>query len=147
MGQRRNKDTAGDLSNVLLDRLREAGIDLKTLCGDLASVGEEGERQPLKVICVAADLRSSVAELGQATRDQVVMVRVDDETARSLDAWIEAGAVRSRSAAAALFIREGLNVRAHELEQLGEALRDIEDAKQRLRDKAREVLGDQLEEA
>ncbi len=127
---------------ALGDRLGEAGIDLETVCGDLGKAGE----QPLKVICVAADLTSSVTELGQVTRDQVVMVRVDDETAQSLDAWIEAGAVKSRSEAAALFIREGLNVRANELEQLGEALRGVEDAKRRLRDKAREVLGEQMEE-
>ncbi len=143
MGERHDEGAASDFWMVLGDRLREAGIDLEAVCGDLGTAGEP----PLKVICVAADLKSSVAELGQVTRDQVVMVRVDDETAHSLDAWIEAGAVKSRSAAAALFIREGLNVRANELEQLGEALRSVEDAKLRLRDKAREVLGDQIEES
>ena len=50
--------------------------------------------------------------------------------------------VRSRSEAAALFIREGLKVRAEELERLRDALREVEDAKRRLREKARGVLGD-----
>jgi hypothetical protein len=49
--------------------------------------------------------------------------------------------VRSRSEAAALFIREGFKVRAAELEQLQDALRAVEEAKQRLSEKAREVFG------
>jgi hypothetical protein len=70
------------------------------------------------------------------------MVRVDEGTSKALDAWVETGAVRSRSEAAALFIREGLQVRADELEQLKDALNGVEEAKHRLREKARQVFGD-----
>ena len=69
------------------------------------------------------------------------MVRVDDETKSKLDLWVETDAVKSRSEAAALFIREGLKVRQAELEQLEESLHDLNTAKQRVRDKAREVFG------
>ncbi len=79
--------------------------------------------------------------MGGAPRDQVVMVRVDGKTVASLDAWVQTGAVKSRSEAAAVFIREGLKVRAHELQELEDALSDVEAAKTRLREKAREVLG------
>ncbi len=65
------------------------------------------------------------------------MVRVDQETAAKLDTWVETGAVKSRSEAAALFIREGLNVRASELERLNDALRSYADAKERLQREAR----------
>jgi Arc/MetJ-type ribon-helix-helix transcriptional regulator len=68
------------------------------------------------------------------------MVRVDAETARTLDAWVETGAVKSRSEAAALFIREGLNVRASELDRLKDALSGVEEAKDRLRREARDVF-------
>ena len=71
--------------------------------------------------------------------------RVDEETRNKLDAWVEAGAVKSRSEAAALFIREGLKVRRAELEQLEESLRDLQTAKERVREKAREVFGDRGE--
>ncbi len=50
--------------------------------------------------------------------------------------------MKSRSEAAALFIREGLEVRGAELEQLEESLRDLQTAKERVREKAREVFGD-----
>ena len=69
------------------------------------------------------------------------MVRVDEETSEALDKWVESGVVKSRSEAAALFIREGLGIRSGELEQLAGALREVEEAKQRLKKKARDVLG------
>ena len=111
--------------------LGEKGIDIETLVGD-------GPR--IKVVCVAPNLKATAEEMAQETRDQVVMVRVDSKTSKDLDAWVETGAVKSRSEAAALFIREGLNVRSAELDRLREALGDVETAKEKLRDKAREVF-------
>ena len=139
-----NKDlneTLGDLGQIGKDiwekvktELHEHGIDLED-CSSMAGKA--------KVVCITSDLEESVKEMGKSQRDQVVMVRVDEETSRSLDAWVESGAVKSRSGAAALFIREGLKVRSSELEKLQDALREVEEAKVRLRDKAREVLGPQ----
>lgn len=125
-----------DLWTGIQEALRERGVDLEALscCAPDTSC--------VKVVCLPTGLGSSLDELGQAVRDQVVMVRVDEETRRRLDAWVASGVVKSRSEAAALFIREGLKVRASELEQLGEALRSVEEAQDRLRKKATEVFGD-----
>ena len=112
------------------------GIDLDDCCG---ASGVPGAR--VKVVCISPDLKDSVTEMGRSPRDQVVMVRVDEETSNNLDAWVEAGAVKSRSEAAALFIREGLKVRSSELESLRDALKEVEQARSRLRRKAREVFG------
>ncbi len=49
--------------------------------------------------------------------------------------------MKSRSAAAALFIREGLKVRDSELQELKDALTDVDRARERLREKAKDVLG------
>lgn len=122
--------------------LEEHGIDLQACCD---SEGKGGAR--VKVVCVAPDLKETVEEMGRAPRDQVVMVRVDEETSRTLDAWVESGAVKSRSEAAALFIREGLKVRSSELEQLRDALREVDDARTRLHARAREVFGSSPEAA
>lgn len=127
--------TSPDLRGLILDLLEKQGVQLDQLC-----CTADGEPQ-LKVVCVAPNLRDSVAQLGESTRDQVVMVRVDEATVDKLDAWVETGAVKSRSAAAALFIREGLTVRESELAQLEEALEGVNEAKARLRDRARRVLG------
>ena len=70
------------------------------------------------------------------------MVRVDEETKHDLDAWVETGAVKSISEAAALFIREGINVRSGELDELRDAIEEVGDAKKRLEEKAKQVIGD-----
>jgi len=126
-------DGSQDVLRLIREQLMDQGIDLDSLCGG-ESLG------PVKVVCIAPDLKDSVRKLGESTRNQVVMVRIDEESSLSLDDWVETGAVRSRSEGAALFIREGLKVRAEELGKLKGALKDVEAAKQRLRRKAKDVL-------
>ena len=117
----------------LEDELGNVGAEIK---GVFDKLGDQ-----FKFVCISPDLTDSVEEMASSQREHVVMVRVDDETQSKLDLWVETGAVKSRSEAAALFIREGLKVRQAELEQLEESLHDLDKAKQRVRDKAREVFG------
>lgn len=126
-----------DLGSLILEELERQGIELDELCGD----ARDGPR--VKVVCVSPTLKDSVERLGESARDQVVMVRIDEPTRRKLDAWVETGAVRSRSEAAALFIREGLGVRESELAELKEALEGVNEARERLRKRASRVLGAQ----
>ena len=119
---------------TIQENLNEAGLDVEL--PDLSDLDPAN----CKMICMPLGLSASLREMEQGPRENVVMVRVDDDTKRSLDAWIETAAVKSRSEAAALFIREGLKVRAEELEELEDALREVEQAKERLRQKARSVL-------
>lgn len=116
------------------EQIKAAGLDLESLCCGPA-IGA------LKLVCVPSSLRESVEAMGGAPRDQVVMVRVDGQTVSTLDSWVKTGAVKSRSEAAAVFIREGLKVRSQELQELQDALTDVEAAMSRLREKARQVLG------
>ena len=115
------------------EELEARGIDLEADCSD-----ESGS--PIRVVCLAGGLSDSLKEMGKTPRDQVLMVRIDEEATKKLDAWLETGAFKSRSEAAALFIREGLKVRARELAELEEALKGVEAAKHRLKAKAREVF-------
>ncbi len=133
--------SSNDLWGLIQSKLRDKGIDMEVLscCAPDTSC--------LKVVCLPIGLGQSLEELGQEVRDQVVMVRVDEDTRRKLDAWVASGAVKSRSEAAALFIREGLKVRASELDKLGEAIQGVEEAKERLRKKARDVFGEQDSDA
>ena len=118
----------GDIEDLDLGDLEDLVVDLG------------GLRHGIKVVCVEPDLKASAEEMNETARDQVVMVRVDEDTRDRLDDWVKIGAVKSRSEAAALFIREGLGVRADELERLREALREVEAAQARLHNKAREVF-------
>ncbi len=124
-----------DILSMIDEQLKKEGIDLKAISEKCLS------GIPFKVVCVASDLEDSLREMGEGTRDQVVMVRIDDETTENLDDWVETGAVKSRSEGAALFIREGLKVRAEELARLKDALADVKAAKEKLREQAKDVLG------
>ena len=127
---------------TIRETLEEAGLDIEL--PDLSEL----DPADCKVICMPLGLSTSLREMECEPRDNVVMVRVNDDTKRRLDAWIETGAVKSRSEAAALFIREGLKVRSEELEQLEAALGDVEDARDRLGKKGRRVLReDETDEA
>lgn len=116
--------------------LKDAGVELDAGCCE----SEDGGGGRIKVVCMAGGLGDSLKEMGKTLRDQVLMVRIDDDTIRKLDAWLETGAFRSRSEAAALFIREGLKVHARELDDLKDALQGVEAAKDRLKEEARSVF-------
>ena len=121
--------------------LSERGIELDCCDGEVRFAAGSEDSPKVRVVCVSPGVKDSVEEMAQSPRDQVLMVRVDEATSRDLDAWVATGAVKSRSEAAALFIREGLKVREKELSQLREALDEVERAQDRLRDRAREVFG------
>lgn len=129
------KDLKPEQWEIIVDKLKTIGVDLESLCqGDASEI-------KAKVICLAPDLGDSVHEMGLMTRGETVMVRIDEKTSKTLDSWVETGYFKSRSEAAALFIREGLKIRDLELEKLNDSLREVEKAKKKLRDKARNILG------
>lgn len=117
------------------ERLREKGIDLDELCCD------RPPGSPVKVVCIAPGLDESYEEMGKSPRGSTVMIRTDDETSRTLDDWVETGYFKSRSEAAALFLREGLKMRADELAKLKGALEEVKAAKDKLHEKADEIFG------
>jgi hypothetical protein len=124
-----------DMWTQVSTALEKHGIDFRI------GLGGDGDLADCTVMCLAGDMKATVAEMGRMSRDQVVMVRIDEDTKNYLDDWVETGAVKSRSEAAALFMREGIKVRSGELEQLREALDDVGQAKRRLEEKARRVIG------
>jgi Arc/MetJ-type ribon-helix-helix transcriptional regulator len=134
-GEKRSKS---NIFNAIFEKLEGLGVniseDIEASLRDLDA--------GVKVVCVTPDLGESVREMGESPREHTVMVRVDEDTLQKLDAWVESGAVKSRSEAAALFIREGLQVRAEELSELEDALKKVDEAKRKLREKAKTVFGE-----
>lgn len=126
---------AKKLLDELTARLAEAGIPVE-------SIGPvDLEESGVKVLCLAGKMGESVEAMAEVSRDQVVMVRLDRSAVSQLDAWVETGVLKSRSEAAALFIREGLSLRSGELDELRTALADVQAAKSRLAQIAHKVLG------
>ncbi len=136
-GEERFTQGVQSILEGLRTQLKSAGIEIDLPDG----TSDEPDAGRMKVVFVSPDLRSSVDEMADSVRDQVVMVRVDNDTLDKLEAWVATGAVKSKSEAAALFIREGLKVRQPELDRLEQALADVDAAKDRLRKQARDVFG------
>ena len=138
MTEKRRKGSKNSLIDSIIETIESLGVEI----GDEIEESIRDIKGDWKIIGIAPNLGESVREMGESPRDHTVMVRVDEDTSKRLDAWVEIGAVKSRSEAAALFIREGLQVRADELAELEEALAAVEKAKQGLRDKAKTVFGE-----
>jgi len=137
MDRKKTRPNSGksDLWNLVREKLKEKGIDVDNLCCNDAAGAN------VKIVCIAPDLEESFQEMGKYPRGQTVMIRTDEKTSRILDAWVETGYFKSRSEAAALFLREGLKLRASELEKLTDALEEVKTARERLRAKAGDLFG------
>ena len=133
----------GGVLGMVEDELEKLGVQVDLGSDASVRTWPKGDGR-FKVVFVTPGLKDSVAQMSKTARDQVAMVRIDLETSEALDAWVQTGAVKSRSEAAALFIREGLNVRADELARLKDALGEVQAARERLREQAREVFGENV---
>ena len=138
MSDGRKKSSKNSLIASIIETIESLGVEI----GDEVEESLRDIKGDWKIVTITPDLGESVREMGESPRDHTVMVRVDEKTSKQLDSWVEIGAVKSRSEAAALFIREGLQGRADERAELEEALQKVEEAKQNLRNKARTVFGE-----
>ncbi len=69
----------------------------------------------------------------RAGRENVVMVRVDDNSKSKLDELLDAGIVNSRSEAAAFLIGEGIKARSQLFDTISGKVEDIREKKEELR--------------
>ena len=73
-------------------------------------------------------------EAALVARDHVVVVRVNDDSLRSLDALVQSGIFKSRSEAAAFLISEGVKAQAVLFERISERIKEIERLRAELKD-------------
>ena len=77
-------------------------------------------------------LKESIQTI-RANKDNVVMVRVDDNSKSKLDDLLDAGIVNSRSEAAAFLIGEGIKARSQLFNTISGKVEDIRQKKEELR--------------
>ena len=68
----------------------------------------------------------------QRRRDNVVMVRVDEENLNRIDELVESGQFGSRSEATAFLISEGIKAKQQMFEQMAEKISQIQDLRTEL---------------
>ena len=81
----------GGIWDELKIHLKDLSIEIEDMCGS------EFDKSKIKIVCMAPGLTDSVKEMGKAIRDQVVMVRIDEESNQALDDWVEAIRARGRA--------------------------------------------------
>ena len=76
--------------------------------------------------------RKHKREKGERKRDNVVMVRVDEENLSRIDELVESGQFKSRSEATAFLISEGIKAKQEMFEKMAEKISQIQDLRTEL---------------
>ena len=93
---------------------------------EIASSVKEVAQKTGEVLNKATESIGKAIESALSARDHVVMVRVNDDSLRSLDALIQSGIFKSRSEAAAFLISEGIKAQQPLFNKIAERIREIE---------------------
>lgn len=75
--------------------------------------------------CASGDELAEAIKQALSNREQVVMVRVNEEILKNLDMLVESGICRSRSSAATFMIREGIKANQQLFARISEAAEQI----------------------
>ena len=85
------------------------------------------------------NVKDAINAMTGSSRNNVVMVRVNEESLEQLDQLVEAGIVSSRSEAAAFLISSGARARQDLFDKIAEKVEEIRKAREELRN----LLGDE----
>ncbi|HSB12648.1 MAG TPA: hypothetical protein VLM38_24375 [Blastocatellia bacterium] len=93
---------------------------------ELASSVKEVAQKTGEALNKATESIGKAIESALSARDHVVMVRVNEDSLKSLDALVQTGIFKSRSEAAAFLISEGVKAQAPLFERIAERIKEIE---------------------
>jgi len=135
MIMRNERDSAGDViieektegedeivvTSIPNDETRQrSGFD------EIASSVKEVAQKTGEALNKATESIGKAIESALSARDHVVMVRVNEDSLKSLDALVQTGIFKSRSEAAAFLISEGVKAQAPLFERIAERISEIE---------------------
>jgi len=106
---------------------------------DIASSVKEVAQKTGEVLNRATESIGKAIESALSARDHVVMVRVNDDSLKRLDALVQSGIFKSRSEAAAFLISEGTKAQEPLFERISERISEIE----RLQSELKSIVNEQ----
>lgn len=106
---------------------------------DIASSVKEVAQKTGEVLNRATESIGKAIESALSARDHVVMVRVNDDSLKRLDALVQSGIFKSRSEAAAFLISEGIRAQEPLFERISERISEIE----RLQSELKSIVNEQ----
>ena len=114
------------------ERKRVISINLDGLDDVDKAVREVVDRGKDAAVSVSETIRGKINSV-RASRDSVVMVRVNKESLEKLDELVDSGVNSSRSEAAAFMIEEGMTAKSDLFEKIAEKTEVIRKAREDLR--------------
>jgi len=127
----------GQIADDRTSTSTEAG-KIPTL-NDLAASVKDVAQRTGDVINKATESIGKAIDSALSARDHVVMVRVNDEALRKIEALAESGIFKSRSEAAAFLISEGVKAQSALFKRIEEKIDQIE----RLRSELKTIVDEQ----
>ena len=125
-----------DSNEVTVTRMANEGSQKTSSFDDLASSVKDVAQKTGDVINKATESIGKAIESALSARDHVIMVRVNDESLRQLDALVQSGIFKSRSESAAFLISEGIKAQEALFGRIAEKIKEIE----RLRSELKTII-------
>ena len=142
------KDSPGDViieekdpnrDDIVVNRMPNNESKQQSGFDDIATSVKEVAQKTGEVLNRATESIGKAIESALSARDHVVMVRVNDESLKRLDALVQSGIFKSRSEAAAFLISEGVKAQQTLFERISERINEIE----RLQSELKSIVHDQ----
>lgn len=140
---RDERDTSGDViieektdgeDDILVSNIQNDEPRQKSGFDDLTSSVKDVAQKTGEALNKATESIGKAIESALSARDKVVMVRVNDDSLKSLDALVQTGIFKSRSEAAAFLISEGVKSQAALFDRIWERIKEIERLRAELKD-------------
>jgi len=128
------EEKSADRDDIVVTNLPNDETRQKSGFDELASSVKEVAQKTGEALNKATESIGKAIEAALVARDHVVVVRVNDDSLRSLDALVQSGIFKSRSEAAAFLISEGVKAQAVLFDRISERIKEIERLRAELKD-------------
>ena len=130
------EEKKADLDDIVVTRMPNEDPKQTSFTDELANSVKGVAQKTGEVLNKASESIGKAIETALSARDHVVMVRVNDESLKRLDALVQSGIFKSRSEAAAFLISEGVKSQQALFDRISERINEIE----RLRSELKEII-------
>ena len=128
------EEKSSDTDDVMVRKMENSPFE--DIASSVKDFMKEGAQRTGDVVNKATESISKAIESALSARDQVVMVRVNDEALRKLDALVQSGIFKSRSESAAFLIGEGIKAQSALFDSISQKIEEIE----RLRSELKSIV-------
>jgi Arc/MetJ-type ribon-helix-helix transcriptional regulator len=120
------EEKGADMDDIIVTEVPNDEGQQKSGFDEIASSVKEVAQKTGEALNKATESIGKAIESALSARDHVVMVRVNDDSLKSLDALVQSGIFKSRSEAAAFLISEGVKAQSTLFERISQRIAEIE---------------------